>query len=522
MRADHSSPGRAIGPALRRAARKWPDERQIELAHAADVEGWRAAARALLAEGCPPDAVHWQVRGEASVGLIDGLFPALPLPSPPVGDPAPVRVPAGFVTLAERALLHRDAGRHALMYRLLWRLVREPELRHDVLDPDMLAARALGQQVRRDLHKMKAFVRFTERATTLGPRFVAWFEPSHHIVAAAAPFFMRRFTTMHWAIVTPDRSVRWDGESLHFGAGARRDDVVAADAHESLWLTYYEHIFNPARLKLAAMQGEMPRRYWPNLPEARLIAPLAAAAQHRAEQMVEQTPSEPRRQRPALPAVVPAGGSSSTAAAACLACPHARHATQTVWGEGPATAQAVLVGEQPGDLEDLQGRPFVGPAGRLLDRALADVGLDRRQLYLTNAVKHFRYELRGKRRLHKTPGQRELAACAGWLEHELREVTAPSLVALGATAAQALLGQRVSVQAQRGQWHTRADGRRVLVTWHLAALLRMPEPARAEAYRVWVQDLSQLVGAANAQEQKGTTAHSRAATSFTGSTSTRE
>ena len=136
----------------------------------------------------------------------------------------------------------------------------------------------MAHQVTRDQHKMKAFVRFRtiERGDDQPPLHVAWFEPDHHIVEATAPFFARRFAQMHWSILTPLRSVSWDGTELHFGPGASRDDAPDADAGESLWLTYYRSIFNPARLKLAMMRKEMPTRYWKNLPEATLIQPLSA------------------------------------------------------------------------------------------------------------------------------------------------------------------------------------------------------------------------------------------------------
>lgn len=176
-------------------------------------------------------------------------------------------------------------------------------------------------------------------------------------------------------------------------------------------------------------------------------------------------------------------------AAACRECPLGFHATQTVWGEGHAQAPLMLVGEQPGDQEDLAGRPFVGPAGRLLDRALADLGWPRERLYVTNAVKHFKHELRGKRRMHKTPGQREVAACAHWLESEIAAVKPNALVALGATAARALLGRAVPVMKTRGQWLQREDGAPVLVTLHPSALLRLRSPEREQAYAAWLDDL---------------------------------
>ena len=176
-------------------------------------------------------------------------------------------------------------------------------------------------------------------------------------------------------------------------------------------------------------------------------------------------------------------------AKACQACPLWQGATQTVFGEGPVPARLMLVGEQPGDREDLQGHPFVGPAGRLLDEALEQLGWPRDQLYLTNAVKHFKYELRGKRRMHKSPAQREVQACAPWLEQEIATVDPGAIVALGATAARAVLGHAVPVLANRGQWLAREDGRRVLITLHPSALLRDRGPDRDAAIAAWIEDL---------------------------------
>jgi len=173
----------------------------------------------------------------------------------------------------------------------------------------------------------------------------------------------------------------------------------------------------------------------------------------------------------------------------CQRCPLWQYATQTVWGEGPPRARLMLVGEQPGDKEDIQGRPFVGPAGQLLDRALESLGWSRDELYITNAVKHFKFELRGKRRMHKTPGQREAEACQLWLDSELAVVKPKAVVALGGTATRALLGKAVPVLANRGQWLPRADGLPVLVTLHPSALLRLRGEDRDAALAAWLNDL---------------------------------
>ncbi|MEO8836248.1 MAG: UdgX family uracil-DNA binding protein, partial [Caldimonas sp.] len=353
--------------------------------------------------------------------------------------------------------------------------------------------------------KMKAFVRFRTVADPAGgaPLHVAWFEPEHHIVEATAPFFARRFTAMRWAILTPERSVEWDGARLVLGPGVRREQAPPADAGERLWLTYYESIFNPARLKLKAMQKEMPQRYWKNLPEARLIEPLAAAAGERSLTMIAKEPTEPNRKSARAPRPTPGhcetpGGEAPRTLPAlrealehCRECPIGEHATQAVPGEGLKHAGLMFVGEQPGDQEDLQGRPFVGPAGQLLSRALEELGVARDEVYITNAVKHFKFELRGKRRIHKTPAQQEAAACLHWLESEIALVDPDALVALGATAARQLMGRAVAVTRERGRWLERSDGRRVLVTLHPSALLRMDPADKAAAYAAWVADLRQ-------------------------------
>ena len=178
------------------------------------------------------------------------------------------------------------------------------------------------------------------------------------------------------------------------------------------------------------------------------------------------------------------------AASHCRECPLGARATQTVWGEGPVPARLMLVGEQPGDREDIDGHPFVGPAGKLLDRAIASLGWERETLYVTNAVKHFSYELRGKRRIHKTPAQLEILACNHWLQSEIDSVAPAAIVALGRVAASALLRRPVKVMSERGHWLRRDDGIDVLITLHPSALLRGDPALRDAAYREWLDDLS--------------------------------
>jgi uracil-DNA glycosylase family protein len=184
------------------------------------------------------------------------------------------------------------------------------------------------------------------------------------------------------------------------------------------------------------------------------------------------------------------------AAAHCTACPLYRNATQTVFGEGARGSTLVLVGEQPGDSEDRQGRPFVGPAGALLDRALQEAGIDRSKAYVTNAVKHFKWVPRGKRRLHKKPSDREVAACRPWLEAELSVIKPRVLVCLGSTAAQSILGPDVRVLRDRGKFMESEFSAKTFVTVHPSSLLRAPdEEARAQNYALFLNDLRKVARA---------------------------
>ncbi|GLK76206.1 uracil-DNA glycosylase [Methylopila jiangsuensis] len=466
--------------------------RRVTLAHDADVAGWRAAARSLLAREVEPADVIWRVGREAG-----DLFADAGEDVESCEDPAPTRaIPRAFVELAERALLHSDATRFDLCYRLLRRVAAERSALDDAADPDVARATALAKAVRRDAHKMTAFVRF--RAAGDGS-FASWFEPEHHILEATAPFFVRRFAAMRWAILTPERSAFWDGRELTFGAGARRAAAQADDAMEDVWRAYYASIFNPARLKVAAMRSEMPRKYWRNLPEAALIPSLIAKAGQATEAMTQAAPTpakrNPTRLRTPEGAPAPVGQPDSLAVLheeidGCRACPLWAPATQAVPGEGPKDASIMVVGEQPGDREDIAGRPFVGPAGALFDRAAAEAGLTRDRLYLTNAVKHFKFEPRGKFRLHRSPKVDEVRACAPWLARERALVRPKLVVAMGATAARAVLGAPVTVGERRGRVETLPDGSVALVTVHPAYLLRLPDrEAQAREYGRFVDDL---------------------------------
>ena len=181
------------------------------------------------------------------------------------------------------------------------------------------------------------------------------------------------------------------------------------------------------------------------------------------------------------------------AAQRCEGCDLYRHATQTVFGEGLAHAKVVVIGEQPGDREDLEGRPFCGPAGQLLDRALEDAGIDRKLVYVTNAVKHFKFEERGKRRIHKKPNSGEVAACRPWLQAEIATLKPDLIVCLGATAAQSLAGREFRVLTERGKFLPHAWAAHLMATIHPSALLRLPDKTQFDReYKLFVQDLTRV------------------------------
>ena len=451
----------------------------VALAAADDFDGWRDLARQALAAGVAPEQIDWIEPG-ATRGLFgdDGA-----LPHAPAGAAQP-RVSRAFLDLAKNAALHSDPARFALLYRLLWRMQQHPRLMEDAADGDVRRVSELARTVRRDKHKMRAFVRFRQVDEPDGAdRYVAWFEPEHHILRANAAFFVNRFTNMHWSILTPRGSLHWDGASLKEGPPAERSEAPAGDPTEDLWRGYYAAIFNPARLKVGAMLKEMPRKYWKNMPEAALIPELVAGAQAREAAMVAAGGTLFEEERPKDLAAIGA------AIQQCRRCEIGCNGTRAVMGEGAKAAVLMIVGEQPGDVEEQQGRPFVGPAGRLLMTHLEDAGLDRAQAYVTNAVKHFKFAPRGKRRLHQSPTGKEIDICRWWIEGE-REIVQPRLVlALGASAARSLLGKTVSVQKERGRPIALDDGSELWITTHPSYLLRLQDEGRAIEEQRFAADL---------------------------------
>lgn len=442
-----------------------------------DFAEWRDQAKRLLAAHIAPAEVQW---GEAGL-FVDRLGET-------VDATADIRVPAAFGPLAEAVFLHSDPARLDLLYRLVWRLQDNRRLLDDATDDDVVKAALMAKAVRRDIHKMRAFVRFREVEGADGAiHYVAWFEPDHDIVSANARFFVRRFATMRWSILTPRRCLHWDTQDLHESAGIAKPASSGNDPAEDLWRGYYSAIFNPARLKTKAMLKEMPRRYWKNMPEAALISDLIAGAQAREAAMIA-VGRAPVEAAPADWTALHNGVDQ------CTRCPLHCAATQAVHGEGPLDARLMIVGEQPGDQEDRAGRPFIGPAGQVLDRALAEANIDRSAAYLTNAVKHFKYEQRGKVRLHQAPTAGEIDHCRWWLDSERALLRPAVTLALGASAVRGLLGKTASITAIRGQPIPLPDGNMMVATTHPSYILRVGEAQREAAMAAFVADLQVVAG----------------------------
>lgn len=452
---------------------------------------WRAAARELIARGVAPADVQWQ-SAPGDSDLFSSTAQAIDTSAPPL------RLPRQLVELLESAACFNVADRWAFLYQVLWRWQQG---QHDVISPadaDGARLHGMAKAVRREEHDMHAYVRFREREESQGaPRFVAWFEPVHEVLPQVARHFARRMGNISWMIATPTATMLWDGTTLHAGPALMRGPNDIDDAGEALWLTYYRSIFNPARLNADLLRSHIPSRFWKNLPEGAIVPAMIKGAAN-GERRTGQTASVGQRSGAAM---IPISAERaqpvrevSTTLDQCRRCELWKSATQAVPGVGPAQAQIMLVGEQPGDQEDLAGLPFVGPAGAVLTRAMREAGLARDSIYLTNAVKHFKWEPRGKRRLHKTPAQREIAACHDWLEQELASVQPQVIVALGSTALKSILQDGAATMTPLIGTPIQHDGRWVVTVYHPSYVLRAPdEESGRQAYRVIVEGLRQAL-----------------------------
>lgn len=453
-----------------------------QAAFVSDFASWRNEARKFLSRDVKPDHIIWPgddtelsfFGAMASDEPRDVTKTAAPrnfgATTTGAGNvrPQEFKIDREFIELARFASCARDPKRWSLLYRILYRLKHENKsLVKIVSDPDIVQALHLQKMVRTDIHKMHAFVRFKQTVLNGQDIYAAWHAPSHLCHEEAIPFFVRRFGDKPWIIFTPDKSAYYDGQSLHWGAGIPQHKFTIKDDFDEMWKSYYASIFNPARIKIKAMQKEMPKKYWQSLPEAEIIRDLLKRAPSRLQDMAKNQKVQAKvNENDSLQDI-------AGAARRCRACPLYEQATQTVFGEGPETAEIVIVGEQPGDNEDLAGRAFIGPAGEVLAGALQRAGLKREQIYITNAVKHFKFERRGKIRIHKKPSGTEMHACRPWLEAELKKIKPKVIIALGATAATSVLGRLPKIIEERGRLikdSPYADA--IFISWHPSAILR--------------------------------------------------
>lgn len=519
-----------------------------------EFAAWRDAARDALREGYAPEEIDLQDAAVASA-----LALSFELESGPTGKAtAQPHTSKSFLEQANLVAVHRNAGRWNLLYRVLYRLQSERDLMKIEVDADVAEMNRLAAQVRRDLHKMHAFVRFRKvmrpgevllaehrpevidevvvpagtvaahaeeehhlvlaTQTPFGvakseielceadrrqgepeadecEHFIAWYQPDHRILRLAAPFFQERFAIMRWSILTPDEGVSWDParKELLWSPGVPRESAPDEDELETLWRSYYSSIYNPARLNTQAMRSEMPVRYWKNLPEVAMLPTLITQSKTRVETMVKV-----QQEKTSAAAFVPGEHTLDAIGAAlpgCKGCELYCHATQAVGGQGPAQARLMMVGEQPGDQEDLQGLPFVGPAGRLLDQVLVELKIDRSEIYVTNAVKHFKFTQRGRLRLHENPRLSEITACRPWLLAEIDAVRPKLVLCLGASAAKSLLGGTFGLMKQRGEVLSTPYAEKVMATLHPSAILRARDEASREGMmEMFKADLAKAVG----------------------------
>nr|WP_314624925.1 UdgX family uracil-DNA binding protein [uncultured Janthinobacterium sp.] len=454
---------------------------------AQSFDEWRAAARELIARKVPPADVAWHAQTDG--GDLFSTAPEATDASAPM-----LRLPRQLVELLQAAACFNVHDRWAFLYQVLWRWQLG---QHDVISPadaDGARLHAMAKAVRREEHDMHAYVRFRERAESDGaPRFVAWFEPTHEVLPQVARHFARRMGSTSWMIATPAASMLWDGTTLHAGPALLRGAADIDDAGEALWLTYYRSIFNPARVNADLLHSHIPARFWKNLPEGAIVPAMVSGAAN-GERRTGQTASVGQRGGAAMIPITAERAQPArelpTTLDQCRRCELWKSATQAVPGTGPEQARIMLVGEQPGDQEDLAGLPFVGPAGALLEQAMQEAGMARDSIYLTNAVKHFKWEPRGKRRLHKTPAQREILACHGWLDEEIRRVQPQVIVALGSTALKSLLQDGAASMTPLLGTPIEHEGRWLVTVYHPSYVLRAPDAAsRRQAYKVIVDGL---------------------------------
>ncbi len=443
---------------------------------AADFESWRIKAKQLLVSNIKPDEINW-ITEETGFHFGQEWTDIEVTDSP--------RIPREYFEAASVVSCFRDDSTWTLLYRIAWRILHEQrELLKISLDADVRELENRHKSVMRDLHKMKAFVRFKEVQQDGKILYVAWHRPDHRISRLAAPFFKDRFNGMNWIIMTEDETINWDQKSLTFSEGVSSHNAPSIDSAEDLWKTYYSSIFNPARIKIGAMKKEMPVRHWKTLPESELITSLIDEAPERLKVFYDsQRPNATQEKQLTYPEI-------KEALKSCRSCDICQKATGPVMGEGPLNARIMFIGEQPGNEEDQIGTPFIGPAGQLLEKALLKRGFNRNEIYITNAVKGFKWIYQSSMRLHRSANASEISACKPWLKQELNLIKPQIVVCLGRSAAQSILGKMVKMEEVRGKFFSSSVCDKTIILPHPSSILRIQNPNEREiAFNRFVEEL---------------------------------
>lgn len=448
------------------------------ITHDSTFESWRKYARNLLEEKVHYNEVIWE--SDRTGSLFDFVD------ATPPSQASVIKIPRDFIQDAEFVAAFRDDSTWSLLYKLAYRIVyEEKNLMQISLDDDVLDFHRRMRLVSRDLHKVRAFVRFKEIKKNDKSIYMAWHRPDHRVLKFSASFFANRFNGMNWVIYTPDESMSWIDNQLTFGPGITQQEAQAFDHTEELWKTYFGSIFNPGRLKVKAMKKELPVRHWATLPEAEIISQLIADAPKKLDEFYES-------QRPGAQQWVPKEATLPELKAAlpnCNACGICTKATAPVFGEGPSNAQIVFVGEQPGNEEDLSGSPFVGPAGKILMDALEKAGIKRNEVYITNAVKAFKWKENNGTRRHVNPSSFEIGACRPWVKAELEIIKPHLLVCLGASAAQSVFGKMMKVHDSRGKIFQTSFCEKTIILPHPSAILRTPAQEQETLHQQFINDI---------------------------------
>ncbi len=385
-----------------------------------------------------------------------------------------------FSRFASNVLCHNNQTKFDILYDFYRSYSKNFKIIHNPLEPNLHKLKVFSKQVTRDIHKMQAFVRFNEFSKDGKVIYVAYHKPDHYILKKNYKFFVERFNTMNWIIFTPYAMLSWNSHQVFYQEQEYHPKTLPEDPFVELWQTYFSNIFNPARVKINAMMKEMPRRYWETMPETKLIPELIRNASTRVESMKLRSRST-RSDAKIYTEGVASLNDLRIKLLQCNACELCELNTNPVAGAGLPTSQIMILGEAPGDMEEVSGKPFVGPAGNLLGITLKKLGYNIDDFYKTNAVKHFNFRSGGKVRIHKTPSSKHILSCRPWLEKEVELVKPEVIICMGLSAAHSVLGFPVRMETVRSKLHKTGFCNKTFITHHPARILREPDLSKKEA-----------------------------------------